>query len=282
VFGVIADPVHHSISPAVHNRALQAKRIDGVYLPLLVSPLHLKDFFAFAEKMPLAGFSVTIPHKQRIIRYLDSVDPLSRRIGAVNTVWRKAGKWRGTNTDADGIRLPLEKRVRLAKSSVLVVGNGGAARAAAFTVAGTGAKLAITGRNPDRVRALARMTGGEPLTPERASESHFDVLVHATPLGMWPHADGCFFDGVVPAELVFDLVYTPRETTLLKMAKDQGKQTICGIEMFIEQAAQQFHLFTGESAPRPVMERAAEEALNEQQQHLQQRAHAQNSGGNGR
>lgn len=285
VFGVIADPVHHSISPAVHNRALQARRVDGVYLPLLVSPLHLKDFFLFADKLPLAGFSVTIPHKQRIIRYLDHVDPLSRRIGAVNTVWRKAGKWRGTNTDAEGVKVPLEKRLRLSKASVLVVGNGGAARAAAFTVAGAGAKLAITGRNPDRVRALARITGGEALPPERVPESHFDVLVHATPLGMWPHAEECYFqEGPLPAELVFDLVYTPRETALLQRAKAQGKSTICGIEMFIEQAAQQFQLFTGENAPRPVMERAAEEALAEQQAHLIHRNNhtAQPAGGNGR
>ena len=103
IFGVIADPVRHSISPAVHNRAFQARRVDAVYLPFLVHPVQLKDFFHLAAKLPLSGFSVTIPHKQKIIRYLDVVEPLARRIGAVNTVWRKAGKWRGTNTDADGV-----------------------------------------------------------------------------------------------------------------------------------------------------------------------------------
>ena len=144
VFGVVADPVHHSISPAVHNRALQARRIAALYLPFLVGPLQLKDFFVFAARLPLQGFSVTIPHKQRIIRYLDALDPLSRRIGAVNTVWRKAGKWRGTNTDIDGVRVPLEKRIRLSKKSVLVAGNGGAARAAAFALADAGAKVSIT------------------------------------------------------------------------------------------------------------------------------------------
>lgn len=265
ILGVIADPVRHSISPAVHNRALQSKRLDGVYLPFLVSPLQLKDFFVFAEKLPLTGFSVTIPHKQRIIRYLDAVDPLSKRIGAVNTVWKKAGRWRGTNTDAEGIRAPLEKRIRLSKSHVLIVGNGGAARAAAFTIAEAGARISITGRNPDRVRALARISGGASLTPEAAAQSEFDVLVHATPLGMWPHGEECFFPGPVPAGLVFDLVYTPKETALLRRALEQGKQVIPGIEMFIEQAAQQFQLFTGENAPRAVMERAAEEALCEQQ-----------------
>jgi 3-dehydroquinate dehydratase / shikimate dehydrogenase len=89
VYGVIADPVRHSVSPAVHNRAFQARRLDSVYLPFLVNPLHLKDFFTFADKLPIAGFSVTIPHKQKVLRYLEIVDPLARRIGAVNTVWKK-------------------------------------------------------------------------------------------------------------------------------------------------------------------------------------------------
>ncbi len=264
LFGVIADPVRHSISPAVHNRALQARRIDAIYLPFLVGALQLKDFFALAENLPLQGFSVTIPHKQRIIRYLDALDPLSRRVGAVNTVWRKARKWRGTNTDIDGIRVPLEKRIRLPKATVLVAGNGGAARAAAFALGDAGAKVSITGRNPDRIRALAKACGGEAVMPDQLSGARFDVLVHATPLGMWPHIDECFFEGAIPAQIVFDLVYTPEETVLLKRAGEQGCETIRGVEMFIEQAAHQFEIFTGESAPRQVMERAAREALLDQ------------------
>lgn len=264
VFGVVADPVHHSISPAVHNRALQARRIAALYLPFLVGPLQLKDFFVFAARLPLQGFSVTIPHKQRIIRYLDALDPLSRRIGAVNTVWRKAGKWRGTNTDIDGVRVPLEKRIRLSKKSVLVAGNGGAARAAAFALADAGAKVSITGRNADRIRALAKCCGGEAVLPGEWFGAHYDILVHATPLGMWPHTEGCFFDGPIPADIVFDLVYNPERTMLLKRAAAEGLETIPGVEMFIEQAARQFEIFTGDSAPRTVMQQAAREALAEQ------------------
>ena len=195
IYGVVADPVRHSISPAVHNRAFQARRADAVYLPFLVKPAQLKDFFILAEKLPLAGFSVTIPHKQKILRYLDLVDPLARRIGAVNTVWRKAGKWRGTNTDADGVIRPLERHVRLGKSSVLLAGNGGAGRGAAFALKAAGVKLAITGRNIDRVRALAKACDAEPLTREQACARMFDVLVHSTPLGMFPKVEQCFFDG---------------------------------------------------------------------------------------
>ncbi|MCX6620307.1 MAG: shikimate dehydrogenase, partial [Acidobacteria bacterium] len=253
----------HTISPAVHNRAFQYRRMDAVYLPFLVAPAQLRDFLTLAEKLPVAGFSVTIPHKQRILRYLDVVEPLARRIGAVNTVWRKAGKWRGSNTDADAVTTPLGRRIRLAKSSVLVAGNGGAARSAAFALVDAGAKVSIVGRNPDRVRALAKACGAEMLLRDQLGTQSFDALVHATPLGMFPHPEECFFDDRIPAELVFDMVYNPLETLLLKRAAEQGKTGIPGLEMFVEQALQQFETWTGEAAPRTVMEKAATEALTQ-------------------
>jgi 3-dehydroquinate dehydratase/shikimate dehydrogenase len=261
IYGVIADPVRHSISPAVHNRAFQARRMDAVYLPFLVSPLQIRDFFDLADQLPVSGFSVTIPHKQKVMRYLDIVDPLARRIGAVNTVWKKAGKWRGTNTDAEAVTLPLSKKLRLSKSTVLVVGNGGAARSAAFALGECGARVSITGRNPDRVRALAKVCGAEPVLKDQMGARMFDALVHATPLGMYPHTEECFFEDSIPAETVFDMVYNPRETILTKRAADQGKTVIPGLQMFLEQAAHQFEIWTGETAPRPAMEKAAMEAL---------------------
>jgi len=261
IYGVIADPVRHTISPAVHNRGFQARRVDAVYLPFLVTPAYLRDFFSMAAKLPLAGFSVTIPHKQKIIRYLDAVDALARRIGAVNTVWRKAGKWRGTNTDAAGVTVPLARLLRLQKSSVLIVGNGGAARGAAYALADAGAKVSLVGRNADRVRALAKVCGAEALIREQLDSHHFDVVVHATPLGMYPHGDECFFNGTIPGDVVLDMVYNPVETVLLKRAKEQGKEVVPGIDMFIEQAVRQFEIWTGDSAPRAVMLKAAVEAL---------------------
>ena len=195
------------------------------------------------------------------MRYLDLLDPLARRIGAVNTVWRKAGKWRGTNTDAEGVTVPLQRHVRLGKASVLVAGNGGAARGAAYALTAAGARLAITGRNIDRVRALAKVCDAEALTREQAEARMFDVLIHATPLGMVPRVDQCFFEDRIPAELVFDLVYNPIETLLARKAKDQGATVIPGLAMFLEQAARQFEIWTGETAPRAVMEKAALEAL---------------------
>jgi 3-dehydroquinate dehydratase/shikimate dehydrogenase len=179
----------------------------------------------------------------------------------VNTVWKKAGKWRGANTDAEAVTVPLSKKLRLSKSTVLVVGNGGAARSAAFALGDSGAKVSITGRNPDRVRALAKVCGAEPVLKEQIGSRMFDALVHATPLGMHPHTEDCFFEDSIPAEMVFDMVYNPRETMLTRRATDQGKTVIPGLQMFLEQAAHQFEIWTGETAPRSVMEKAAAEAL---------------------
>ncbi len=261
VYGVIADPVKHSMSPQIHNRALQAKRIEAVYLPFRVPPAALRDFVDLAVRLPVAGFSVTIPHKQKIVRYLDHIDPIARRIGAVNTVWRRAGRWRGTNTDVAGILQPLGKRIKIPKSKILIAGNGGAARGAAFALTDAGAHVSIVGRTTEKVRGLARLTGAEALSMDALKGRHFDAVVHATPVGMYPHGDACFFPDEVPADLVFDMVYNPLETELLKRAKAQGSKTIAGIEMFVEQAAHQFELWTGEEAPRKLMEKTVLEAL---------------------
>jgi 3-dehydroquinate dehydratase / shikimate dehydrogenase len=261
VYGVIADPVAHSLSPLLHNRAFRSRRLDAVYLPFQVPAASLTDFFRVVEELPLAGFSVTIPHKQRVARHLASVDALAKRIGAVNTVFRRGGRLCGTNTDALGVTGPLEKRMRLAKAKALVVGNGGAARGAIFALLDKGAEVTLTGRNTQRVCALARSCGVEAIDRERLERHHFDVLIHATPLGMQPNTDNTFFSGPIPADVVFDMVYNPLETKLLKNAREQGKETIAGLEMFLTQAAAQFEIWTGERAPQAVMRDAMLEVL---------------------
>jgi 3-dehydroquinate dehydratase / shikimate dehydrogenase len=120
------------------------------------------------------------------------------------------------------------------------------------------------GRNPDRVRALAKACGGEALMKEQLAGHKFDAVIHATPLGMYPRVDECFFEGEIPGEIVFDMVYNPMETVLLRRAREQGKMVLPGMQMFLEQAAHQFEIWTGESAPRPVMEKAAMEALHQE------------------
>lgn len=256
VYGVIAKPVAHSMSPLIHNRAFKAKRYAGIYLPFLVQPPHLRDFFQSLRELPLSGVSVTIPHKRRVIRFLDSVDPEARGLGAVNTIYWKRNRLIGTNTDVVGVTRPLAKRVKLNRSRVLVVGNGGAAVAAVSALKQHGSEVVITGRNPQRVRRLARVHGVGYIEFNRLDEDYFDVLIQATPVGMLPHVGETLFPKRIPADVVFDLVYNPLETTLLKHSAEEGKVTISGIEMFVEQAAAQFRIWTGLEAPYEVMRNA--------------------------
>lgn len=256
IYGIIADPVSHSKSPLIHNRALQARRIDAVYLPFLVSSGHLREWMKLAAALPVAGFSVTIPHKRRILSQLDIVEPFAKRVGAVNTVWRKAGKWRGANTDAEGVLKPLTRRMHIAHANILIAGYGGAARSAAVALSDAGANVTIAGRNMKSAQTLARLAKAEAVSLSDAQTHHFDALVHATPLGMSPHTGDCLFSGRIPADLVLDMVYNPDETLLLQRAKQQGCTVIHGSEMLIEQAARQFEIWTGESAPRAAMQNA--------------------------
>ena len=261
VYGVIASPVAHSKSPVIHNRGFQSRRIDAVYLPFLVPPNCLGDWMKLAVDLPVSGFSVTIPHKQRILRHLDVVEPLAKRIGAVNTVWRRTGKWRGANTDTDGVVRPLSRHLRLANASILIAGYGGAARAAAVALSDARAKLTITGRNLKSAQSLARAVNGEAVTLKDAQRQNYDALIHATPVGMHPGTNQCLFEGRAPAEIVLDMVYNPRETALLKRAKQDGRIVIPGSEMLLEQAVRQFEIWTGEPAPRSAMRAALEQFL---------------------
>ncbi|MBI3697345.1 MAG: shikimate dehydrogenase, partial [Acidobacteria bacterium] len=235
--------------------------VDAVYLPFLVEPARLSDFFQLAAQLPVVGFSVTIPHKQKVLRHLAGVDPPALRIGAVNTVYRRQGKLRGANTDAAGVTVPLEKRLKLKGAKVLIAGTGGGARAAAFALVDKGAQVTLTGRNPARVRALARACGAEVVERERLTGRRFDALVHATSLGMYPRVGESFFPDEIPADVVLDMVYNPLETVLLCNARAAGKKVISGLEMFLEQAAAQFEIWTGMPAPRMAMETVAREAL---------------------
>jgi 3-dehydroquinate dehydratase/shikimate dehydrogenase len=149
----------------------------------------------------------------------------------------------------------------LAKTTALILGNGGAARGAACALIDAGSRVSIAGRNPDRVRALARQVSAEALLEDQVRDRKFDIVINATPVGMWPHADETPFRDTIPGDVVFDMVYNPLETLLIRRAREQGKQVIPGIKMFIEQAVRQFEIWTGEQAPRAAMESAAIDAL---------------------
>jgi 3-dehydroquinate dehydratase/shikimate dehydrogenase len=261
VYGVIGDPVGHSLSPLLHNTGFLARKIDAVYLPFLVK--NLRDFLKAVPEFGIRGFSVTIPHKQSILKHLKECDPLAAEIGAVNTVVvRRDGSLFGCNTDYIGILSALGKELRLAGSRVLIFGAGGVARATAFALARAGAQVAICARRENAARQLAKAAGGEAV-PRRALQSEsFDAILNATPVGMHPH------DRVSPlllrelnCRIVMDLINRPRKTQLLKLAARRGIVTISGVEMFIPQGVAQWELWTGQGAPESIMRKAVLSAL---------------------
>jgi 3-dehydroquinate dehydratase/shikimate dehydrogenase len=261
VYGVIGDPVGHSLSPQLHNAGFQARGINAVYLPFPVRDL--RDFLAAVRPLGIAGFSVTLPHKQRILRHLDGCDPLAETIGAVNTVVvRGGGRLYGYNTDYVGVLRALERRMPLSGSRVLIFGAGGAARAVAFALVQAGAVVCICARRPARAKELARAAGGEAVARASLRREFFDAIVNATPVGMHPNAGASPLQSEeLNCRLVFDLIYRPRQTYLLQLARRRGIETVSGLEMFLAQGFAQWEIWTGERAPEPAMRRAVLAAL---------------------
>lgn len=261
VYGVIGDPIAHSLSPQLQNAGFQARKMDAVYLPFLVHDL--RDFLSAVEPLGIRGFSVTLPYKQKILRHLDDCDSLAAAIGAVNTVVvRGAGKLYGYNTDYIGVLRALQLRISLPASRILIVGAGGAARAVAFALAQSGAAVCICARRAQEAKMLARAVGGEAVTRGRLREEFFDAIVNATPVGMFPAVERSpLTEHELNCRLVFDLVYRPIETKLLQLAARRGIETISGLEMFLAQGAAQWEIWTGQRAPVAAMRRAVLDAL---------------------
>lgn len=260
VFGVVGYPVAHSLSPLVHNRAFAAGGIDAIYLPFPV--VRLEDFLALVDRLPFGGFSVTIPHKQAIVRHLDWADPLARRVGAVNTVVVRGSKRLGYNTDYGAVLSALQGAVRLPGARVLLLGGGGAARAAAFALADAGAQVCIWARRPEQASKLARAVGGVTVSRAALARTDFDLIVNATPVGMVPHtAQSPLRARELRAPVVFDMVYRPAQTRLLRMARRKGARTVGGLRMFVAQAAAQWELWTGQPAPVRLMWQVARAAV---------------------
>ncbi|HEX4075061.1 MAG TPA: shikimate dehydrogenase [Candidatus Acidoferrales bacterium] len=261
VYGVIGSPVGHSLSPAMQNAGFAARRIDAVYVPFLVRDL--RDFLGSIGAFGIRGFSVTLPHKEKILRHLDGCDPLAARIGAVNTVVvRGGGKLYGYNTDYVGVLQALEKRMPLQGSRVLIVGAGGAARAVAFALAQAGSAVCVTARRPTRAKELAKAAGGEAIARNSVRGEFFDAIVNATPVGMHPAVGKSPLDArELNCRLVFDTIYRPRVTKLLELAARRGIETVSGVEMFVAQGTAQWEIWTGERAPVAAMRRAVAQAL---------------------
>jgi shikimate dehydrogenase len=265
--GVIGNPVHHSLSPAIHNAAFRKMGLNFAYLafPVEVIGDAMKGLRALGN---CRGFSVTIPHKLAAMPFLDEVDQTAQHIGAVNTIVVENGKLIGYNTDASGaLRALREGGAALSGQRVLMLGSGGAARAIAFALAGDAqiAGLTILGVDEEERRRLVQdlrsrtsvVVEDGPIQDDslRSWIPHCRTVIHCTPVGMSPHVE----ETCVPAAMwrsdltVMDIVYNPRRTRLLKEARAAGCRTIQGIEMFLCQAILQFELWTNQTAPADVM-----------------------------
>jgi 3-dehydroquinate dehydratase/shikimate dehydrogenase len=260
-YGVVGSHASISLSPAMQNAAFQAKHVNAAFLPCETS--RLADFLAFARQMGLLGFSVTMPFKRAILPALDWVDPLTARIGACNTVAVQGGKWMGWNTDAAAVVEVLTKRLRLAGSRLLILGAGGAARAAAYALRAEGAHVLIAARREAAARRLACGIAAQVVPWESAEGLEVDAVINATPVGMFPHMEAAPLDlARLRVRVVFDMVYYPLETHFLSEARGRGLITISGLEMLVAQGARQFEIWTGLAAPRALMEQAVRQALD--------------------
>ena len=270
ICGLIGDPVAHTMSPAMHNAAFAELGLDYAYLPFHVRPANLAAAVAGLRALNAVGFNVTIPHKVAVIPLLDDLDPLARRIGAVNTVVNNDGVLKGYNTDASGfLRALIEAGFEPRDKNIVILGAGGAARAVAYILAERNARLTILNRRQelDWAENIASNIKHDlntdvavfELLPEHLEKALYsaDILVNATSVGMSPAADA----SPVPARLlksglvVTDVVYNPVETKLLREAKAAGAVTVAGIDMLIWQGALAFEKWTGQKAPFALMKR---------------------------
>lgn len=251
---VIGYPLEHTLSPLLHTRAYELLGIDAV---MLAFP-H-KDCVALIQSirtLPIHLAAVTIPHKETIIKYVDVIDPRAQEIGSVNTLINREGRLYGYNTDAIGMQNALTGVVMRDKH-VLIIGAGGAAKAVAWVMKKNGARLSYLNRTQEKSLMLQTVFGGTAINKDEARGGVFDIIINTTPLGMHPHIDETPLENFqfLPHHVVFDLIYNPRETRLLREAKTAGAKTIGGVEMFLEQAFAQISLWTGKEIPEGIKQK---------------------------
>jgi 3-dehydroquinate dehydratase/shikimate dehydrogenase len=258
IFGVAGNPIAHSLSPLMHSTAFRRESVNAVLLPLKTRTLN--DLLTLLRELPLAGVAVTMPLKQEVLPHLANSDALTAKIGACNTLRVGAdGNIVGFNTDVAGVVRPLEKRLKLKGARIAVLGAGGAARAAVFGLVEQGAEVFIVNRTHETAVALARKAKAKSLKHEAFAKQQFDVLINTTPCGMTGNKQAMAIQkNELNARLVFDMVYNPLETPLLKLARERGLPVITGLEMFVQQGARQFEIWTGKPAPEAEMQRVVE------------------------
>jgi shikimate dehydrogenase len=258
---ILGNPIEHTLSPLIHNAAFDHLNLNYIFLAFNVE--HLKEAVHGIRALDLKGVSVTIPHKIAIIDYLDEVEDIASKIGAVNTVVNRGGRLIGYNTDWRGAIDALEAQVELKGRKALVLGAGGAARAVAFGLKEKGADFTILNRTVHKAEMLASEVGAHYGSLEDSATVPFDSVINTTSLGMYPNVnDTPVKKALLKDVLVFDMVYNPLKTRLIRDAEQNGCTTIMGLEMFVNQAALQFELWTDKKAPLDLMKKVVVEALS--------------------
>ena len=255
IYGVIGEPIQHSLSPVIHNNFFSMRNMNSIYISLLVTKDNLKSEVELLRNN-FKGFNVTIPHKETIIPYLDEIDPLALEYGAVNTVRVINGKLIGYNTDGYGFLRSLDSiNVSLENKNILLLGSGGAGRVAAFEILKSGGHLTIATRNINKAKELKKdLLNSYNLNINilqiEEVDSNFDIIINSTPVGMYPNVDECPVDEIVlkGTELVYDMTYNPYETRLLYLARKSGSKTINGLPMLVYQGLRSMGIWTGQSA----------------------------------
>lgn len=274
VVTLMGDPVEHSVSPAMQNAAFEELGIDYVYVAFKVPQESVKEAIEGIRALGLEGANVTIPHKSAVMKHLDGVDDIARKIGAVNTIKRDDGDLVGLNTDGMGALRALEEEIEeVEEKKVTLLGAGGAARAIAFTLVEAGGELTISNRTESKAKALAEeieeKTGQEadqiPLKKDElvGAINETDILINSTSVGMHPNEDETLLraDSMHPDLTVMDIVYNPLRTKLLKEAEKAGADTIEGLGMLVHQGAASLEIWTGKRASIETMKKAARKAM---------------------
>ncbi len=260
VYGVAGDPVSQSLSPQMMNAAFRRENVNAVFLTLHAKTVD--DLVKCSRDIPISGLSITMPYKEEIVEYLDNTDTLTAKSGACNTVIRAAdGKLYGFNTDVAGVIRPLEQRLSLMGARILVLGAGGAARAAVFGLKEKGAEVFILNRTPAPAQKLARQAHARSIKRADLKKLQFDIIINATPVGMGNSKESPLGEKEIKARYLLEMVYTSPETRLAKLARAQGVEVISGVEMFVQQGARQFEIWTGKPAPADEMQRVVVTAL---------------------
>jgi shikimate dehydrogenase len=270
IYCIFGNPVKHTLSPVIQNAAFKKRGINAVFTAFEVK--NIKNAISAMKALDIRGASITVPFKIQAIKYVDILDPLAREIGSINTLHNNNGKIYGYNTDGIGALEALVKNgVKILGSRILLLGNGGSARAIAFTLLNKGANVTIAGRNKKKILKLINDIKKKHINIDyilideinKEYMNNINTIINSTPLGMSPNTNNMPIKSelILKKHTVFDIVYSPHTTKLLKTSKGKGCKIIHGIEMLVYQGAKQFKIWTGEQAPVSTMEKAVKKII---------------------